>query len=31
MVSPKSFSSMGLERDDVIEWHFVMRIRGSKP
>ena len=29
--SPKSFSSLGLEGDDVIEWHLVMRVRGSKP
>ena len=29
--SPKSCSSKGLEGDDVIEWHFVIRIRGSKP
>ena len=29
--SPKSCSSKGLEGDDVIEWHFVIRIRGSEP
>ena len=31
IVSPKTFTSKGLEGDDVIEWHLVIRIRGSEP
>ncbi|KAD2805366.1 hypothetical protein E3N88_38743 [Mikania micrantha] len=29
--SPRSYSSKVLEEDDVIEWHLVIYIRGSKP
>jgi hypothetical protein len=29
--SPKSYSSKVLEEDDVIEWHLIIYIRGSKP